>query len=92
MFKEEDPQAGSLTGWKLMPHLLDKNCASRAVAGWIKGRMMGPLSGTFSLIRFRQSCTHHVSHCMAVYIALDEGSRHFMHIIGYIFLFCSCSL
>lgn len=46
-----------------MPHLLDKNCGSRAVVGWIKGRVMQPLSGTFSPICFRLSCTHHVSHC-----------------------------
>lgn len=61
MLKEEDLLAGSLTGWKLMPHPLDKNCASLVVAGWIKGRMTGRLPGTFSQILSKRSSTHHVS-------------------------------
>lgn len=61
MLKEEDLLVGSLTGWKLMPHPLDKNCASLVVAGWIKGRMTGPLPGTFSQILSKRSSTHHVS-------------------------------
>lgn len=44
-----------------MLHLLDKNYTSHVGAGWIKERMMGPLSGTFSLMPFRLSCTPHVS-------------------------------
>lgn len=56
-FQGEDLQAGSLTGWKSMPRLSDRNYAFRAVAGWIKGRMMVPSSGTFSPIRFRRSFT-----------------------------------
>lgn len=67
MFKEEDPQAGSLTGWKSMPNLLAKSYASPVAAGWIKGRTMGPLSGTFSQICFRQRFTHHVGPCKTVH-------------------------
>lgn len=58
--QEEDPLAGSLTGWKLMPRHLDKSCASRVAAGWIKEKMTGPSSGTYFLTRFRHSFTHRV--------------------------------
>lgn len=61
MFKEADPPAGSLTGWKLMLHLWGRGSASPADAGWTKGRMMEPSSGIFFLILFKLSSTHHVN-------------------------------
>lgn len=72
MFEEEDRQAGSLTGWKSMPSLLAKSYASPVAAGWIEGRMTGPLSGTFSQICFRRRFTRHVGPCKTVYVPSDE--------------------
>lgn len=60
-YLKEALQAGSWTGWRSMLHRLDKNYASRVDAGWIKERMMGPLSGTFFQMLSRLSCTRHVS-------------------------------
>lgn len=92
LFKEEVQQVGFLTGWRLMPRLWARNCASPAVVGWIKGRMTDTSLGTFSQILFRQSFTHHVNHnefyshiykyFLLIHITVNDKS----------ILFCSCSL
>lgn len=70
-----------------MPSLLDRNCASPAVAGWIKGRMTGPSSETYSLILFKQNFTHHVNHTESLHDTYkNEDICHLMPIIVDVFL------